>query len=97
MIEMLRNPEIFRWAGLLGSLIGLIGTLIPGLVYRGSQNEPYSFLNHFISELGEKGISKLAWVFNLSMILSGLCVVTASLSAWADSARFLGKAGCSWA
>ena len=93
MIEMLLNPEIFRWAGLLGSLIGLIGTLIPGLVYRGSQNEPYSFLNHFISELGEKGISKLAWVFNLSMILSGLCVVTASLSLGLILPGFWAKAG----
>jgi hypothetical membrane protein len=37
-------------------------------------------LNHFISELGEIGVSRLAWVFNLGLILSGLCLIPACIS-----------------
>ena len=40
----------------------------------------YSPLNHFISELGEVGVSRLAWVFNLGLTLSGLSLIPACIS-----------------
>ena len=60
-------------AGLLGS--ALIGTLslIAALAYQGVVGEPYSPLNHFVSELGELGVSSLAAVFNLGLIAGGVC------------------------
>lgn len=53
------------------SAVLLLAILVTGLAYRGSKGERYSILNHFISELGEVGVSRLAAVFNLAMILSG--------------------------
>ena len=59
----------FGWAG---SLVMLAGCLVTSLPYHDRNNERYSILNHFISELGEKGVSKLARVFNTCMILGGI-------------------------
>jgi len=74
-MEFLLNPTTFKLAGLGGVLIGILAVIIPGLVYQGTKGEKFSFLNHYISELGEVGVSKLAWVFNAGMILAGLCIV----------------------
>lgn len=59
----------FGWTG---SLVMLCGSLITSLPYRDRNGGKYSILNHFISELGEVGVSKLAVIFNASMILGGL-------------------------
>jgi len=64
--------QYYAHFGWLGSLVILLGCLITALPYKGRLSEKYSILNHFISELGEKGISKLAVVFNTGMILGGL-------------------------
>ncbi len=58
--------------GLAGSLVILAGVLLPALVYRGKEGERYSITRHFISELGEPGVSRLAVVFNISLIIAGL-------------------------
>lgn len=58
--------------GLAGSLVILAGVLLPALVYRGKEGERYAITRHFISELGEVGVSRLAVVFNSSLILAGL-------------------------
>jgi hypothetical membrane protein len=56
------------------------GALIAGIVYRGKQGEPYSLLNHFISELGELGVSKRAWAFNWGLILCGILLLPATIN-----------------
>ena len=56
----------------VGVLIILLCVLITASFYIGRQNEAYSFLNHFISELGEIGVSPLAYLFNGGLILGGL-------------------------
>ncbi len=58
--------------GLAGSLVILAGVLITALVYRGKEGERYSITRHFISELGELGVSRLAFVFNNSLIIAGI-------------------------
>lgn len=58
--------------GLAGSLLILAGVLFSALVYRGKEGERYFITRHFISELGELGVSRLALVFNISLIISGL-------------------------
>lgn len=56
---------------LAGSLILLLSILVTALAYRGTKGQKYSILNHFISELGEVGVSRLAPVFNIGMIIAG--------------------------
>ena len=58
--------------GLAGSLVILAGVLLPALLYRGKEGERYTITRHFISELGELGVSRLAVVFNLSLMIAGL-------------------------
>lgn len=71
---------LFKVAGLLGCLLSVAGALIAGSIYRGKQGEPYSVLNHFISELGERGVSQRASAFNWGLILCGLLLLPATLN-----------------
>jgi hypothetical membrane protein len=61
--------------GFLGPAILILGSLITAISFRGKEGESYSILNHFISELGEVGVSALAPVFNASLIVGGLILV----------------------
>jgi hypothetical membrane protein len=58
--------------GLMSVAIILVGTVVTAIPYRGYSGETYSPLNHFISELGEIAASRLAWAFNLGIVLGGL-------------------------
>lgn len=80
MIDFLKSPQSFQLFGLIGTLIAAVGSLISALAFRGKEGQSYSPLNHYISELGEVGVSKLAWVFNLSLILSGLLLIPTCIS-----------------
>lgn len=53
-------------------LLFFLAVLAAAAVYRGRENETFSPLNHFISELGERGISRYASVFNIGLIIGGL-------------------------
>jgi hypothetical membrane protein len=61
--------EIYPILALAGSLIILGSSFIAILAYRGKNNERYSITRFFVSELGEVGVSKLAWLFNGGLIL----------------------------
>jgi hypothetical membrane protein len=69
MIEFI--DKVYTYLAFSGTLLILIGVLISIFPFRDRAGERYSLLNHFISELGEKGISKAAWGFNTAMIISG--------------------------
>ncbi|MBI5684401.1 MAG: DUF998 domain-containing protein [Verrucomicrobia bacterium] len=60
--------------GLLGVVIVITGCVVTALPFHGEQGENYSVLNHFISELGIVGVSKLAAVFNGSLTCAGLVI-----------------------
>jgi hypothetical membrane protein len=62
------------YIGQAGVFILLLSAFIPAAFYVGKQNETYSFLNHFISELGETGVSRLAYIFNGGLIVGGACI-----------------------
>ena len=62
-------------SGFLGTAVVVFSSLITALFYEGTEGQSYSFLNHNISELGEIGVSELAPLFNLGLILGGLCFV----------------------
>jgi hypothetical membrane protein len=62
-------------SGLVGVMIIILGVQVPALGFEGAYGEAFSILNHNISELGEQGVSELAWLFNASMILAGLLLL----------------------
>ncbi len=70
---MFSNP--FSLFGFTGTLLATLAILIASLGYRGKQGERFSLLNHFISELGEIGVSPLARIFNCGMILGGILLL----------------------
>jgi hypothetical membrane protein len=65
------TPRRHAVLGLVSAGVILLGTAIAGVAYQGRAGEAYSPLNHMISELGEIGVSRLAWAFNVSILLGG--------------------------
>jgi len=64
-----------RWGptlGLVGAAAIGLASLVTAVFYTGTQGEAFSPLNHWISELGEVGVSRLAAVFNIGLIVGGL-------------------------
>ncbi len=55
-MHIFEDPALFKTVGVTGVMFGILGVLIPSFAYRGRKGgERYSFLNHYISELGEVG------------------------------------------
>ena len=61
-----RVDRLAIWAGLIGASVIAVGSVVTASPTRGSKGESYSPLNHFVSELGELAVSRLAVVFNLA-------------------------------
>jgi hypothetical protein len=80
IIGLFRSPVSFYIFSILGASAAVVGSFVPGVGYRGKQGEAYSPLNHFISELGEVEVSRIAWAFDLGLILSGISLIGASIS-----------------
>ena len=68
----MRKEKMLPMAGLIGAGLIILSSVISAFLYVGKYGEQYSFLNHFISELGEAGVSKGATVFNAGLFLGGL-------------------------
>jgi hypothetical membrane protein len=67
--------SILHIFGLIGTGLILLAVFYPIFLYRGKRGERFSMLNHFISELGELGVSRAAWVFNTGILLAGLVML----------------------
>lgn len=92
VVSRTRLDLVAIWAGLLGSTIIALGSVVTAIAYSGSDGQPYSPLNHFVSELGEIGVSELAMVFNIALRIGGSCFVIfiAGLAATrTDTLRYL--------
>jgi len=63
--------EAYRYCGMAGCVLIALVVIWSALGYRGKRQETYSPFNHFISELGEVGVSRRAWAFNIGLIASG--------------------------
>ena len=63
---VLKFYPILGWAG---SLVILLSSFIAALAFKGKQGERYTISTHFVSELGEVGVSRLAWLFNGGLII----------------------------
>lgn len=70
-------------AGLGGPVVVAASALATAAAYRGRDGRPYSPVNHWISELGEEGVSRLAPLFNAAVFIGGVSLATfmASLAA----------------
>jgi hypothetical membrane protein len=79
--------------GLAGATVVSFCALVAALFYTGPDGEPYSVLNHFISELGEVGVSPLAGLFNLGLIASGLLLIPFCLGLGLALPGWLSKVG----
>lgn len=71
-ISLSVTPRRLALLGLASAGVVLLGLAIAALAYRGRLGEAYSPLNHFISELGEISVSRLAWVVNLGIVVGGM-------------------------
>jgi hypothetical membrane protein len=60
--------------GFLGSTLFMVAALVAGVAYTGTAGESFSPLNHWVSELGELGVSSLALVFNIGLFVGGLAL-----------------------
>jgi hypothetical membrane protein len=60
-------------AGIVGASVIALGSVVTAAVYRGADGQPYNPFHQFVSELGELRQSQLAGVFNLSLIVGGVC------------------------
>lgn len=59
--------------GAFGAVILAATSVVAAVVYTGAQDEGFSPLNHWVSELGQMGVSELALLFNIGLIVSGVC------------------------
>jgi hypothetical membrane protein len=71
-MRKLFDPQRFPAWGVAGCAVVLAATLVSAVAYRGRVGESFSPLNHFVSELGERGVSPLAVVFNVGLLAGGL-------------------------
>jgi len=72
---MKRNQSLESFgifSGMIGPIVIWLGMLITAIGYVGIEGQRYSIRNHFVSELGEVGVSSLAWVFNASLFIGGI-------------------------
>jgi len=72
--ELVDEKHFPLW-GLVASIVGLVFIVTPQFFYVGAEGEPFSMFNHAVSELGEVGVSELAWMFNIGMILAGILFI----------------------
>jgi len=74
-IRELVDETHFPYWGWAGSLVGLVFIVTPQFFYTGTLGEPFSMFNHAVSELGEIGVSELAWMFNTGLFLAGILYI----------------------
>lgn len=69
------KAKIISASGILAVCILLLSSLVTGIAYRGRAGQRFSPFNHFISELGQPGVSRLSAFFNVSMMTCGVLAV----------------------
>ena len=70
-----RLARVYPFLGMAGTDLVCAVMLIAALAYTGRQGQSYSPFNHFVSELGEVGVSGAAWLFNVGLVVAGLFFV----------------------
>jgi hypothetical membrane protein len=60
--------------GFVGSALFVLASIVAAAGYTGSAGQGFSPLNHWVSELGEVGVSRLALLFNVGLVIGGLAL-----------------------
>ena len=61
-------------AGIGGPAVVAASATATAIAYRGTKGQAYSPLSHWVSELGEEDVSRLAPVFNAGAVIGGACL-----------------------
>ncbi len=72
MLNRSRTKTLLSLCGILGPVVISLGILFAGFSYTGIEGQAYDPLNHFVSELGQIGVSDAAWAFNAGLIVGGI-------------------------
>jgi hypothetical membrane protein len=88
--ELVDEKHFPIW-GMSASVVGLLFVLIPQFFYTGTEGEAYSMFNHAVSELGELGVSELAWMFNIGLFLAGILFIPFMIGMGLYLENILGK------
>src|SRR4051794_40026747 len=67
-----RTAALLGWTGVAAFAIG---SIVAALAYHGTAGEPYSPLNHYVSELGARGTGGLGIVFNAGIVIGAICLL----------------------
>ncbi|MDL2336091.1 MAG: DUF998 domain-containing protein, partial [Chloroflexota bacterium] len=67
--------RVAQAAGIVGPLVLGTASLVTAVTYRGTADEGFSPFNHWVSELGEVGVSDMPAVFNAGLMVGGVCFV----------------------
>jgi hypothetical membrane protein len=67
------RARVAQVAAIVGVLALTVASVVTASVYTGAKGEPYSPLNHWVSELGQTSVSQAAAVFNVGLVVGGLC------------------------
>lgn len=70
-----RQARLANLAGLVGTAAIVLGMVVSAIAYEGRVGQSYRMANHFVSELGEIGVSRLAIAFNTGLIVGGACII----------------------
>lgn len=74
-MKILNMDGVFFWSGGIATTLLFFGVLYCTKGFTGMKHESFSFLNHFISELGDPRFAKHYRVFALTLILSGFLML----------------------
>ena len=74
-----RRVRAANLAGMASVLVIVLGMVVAAAAYEGLIGQSYQVANHFVSELGEIGVSRLAWAFNGGLIVGGIGIVVFSV------------------
>ena len=62
-----RTAALLGW---IGVAMFAIGSIVAALAYDGTAGEPYSPLNHYVSELGARQTGGLGVLFNAGLVIA---------------------------
>lgn len=65
----------YPWCAITSSAVALLASLVTALAYPVFAHDTYSALNHFISDLGRYGVSTMAIVFNIGLMITGVLLL----------------------
>jgi hypothetical membrane protein len=61
--------------GIAAATLLFLSWVVTATFYRGKTGEVFSPLNHFVSELGQTGVSRFAALFNSGIVIGGLFII----------------------